>query len=161
VFSVKNDKPARWIASSSLSVAIAIAAVLAVTPPVKAEDPIVKLVSAASGKCLQPIDQSHNRGDAIVQQTCNRRRIAMDCPYSLRHQGSSDQPGERPLHGCPRQGRRRNTHPTVALQPNQQRGLGLRHHTRRARCFGVSNSSSMNAWYRQPCQAEASRCHRE
>jgi hypothetical protein len=42
-----------------------------VTPPVKAEDPIVKLVSAASGKCLQPIDQSHNRGDAIVQQTCN------------------------------------------------------------------------------------------
>jgi hypothetical protein len=71
LFSLNVDKQARWIASLSLSVAIAIAAVFAVAAPVRAEDPIVKLVSTASGKCLQPINQSHNRGDAIVQKTCN------------------------------------------------------------------------------------------
>jgi hypothetical protein len=71
VFSVDVEKQARWIASLSLGVAIAIAAVFTIAAPVKAEDPIVKLVSTASGKCLQPINQSHNRGDAIVQKTCN------------------------------------------------------------------------------------------
>jgi len=71
VFSVKVGKQARWIASLSVSSAIAMAAIFAIVAPVKAEDPIVKLVSTASGKCLQPINQSHNQGDAIVQQTCN------------------------------------------------------------------------------------------
>ncbi len=50
---------------------IAVAAVLAIATDVQAEDAIVKLVSSASGKCLQPVNESKNRGDAIVQQTCN------------------------------------------------------------------------------------------
>jgi hypothetical protein len=55
-----------------LIAAIATAAVLAVAPPAaRAEDAIVKLVSSASGKCLQPVNGSHNQGDAIVQATCN------------------------------------------------------------------------------------------
>jgi hypothetical protein len=54
-----------------LIAAIATAAVLAVAPPARAEDAIVKLVSSASGKCLQPVNGSHNQGDAIVQVTCN------------------------------------------------------------------------------------------
>jgi ricin-type beta-trefoil lectin protein len=55
----------------SFTAAIAIAAVLAVARPARAEDAIVKLVSSASGKCLQPVNGSHNQGDAIVQVTCN------------------------------------------------------------------------------------------
>jgi Ricin-type beta-trefoil lectin domain-like len=55
----------------SLTLAIATAAVLSVAPPARAEDNIVKLVSSANGKCLQPINGSHNQGDAIVQETCN------------------------------------------------------------------------------------------
>lgn len=55
----------------SLTVTIAAAAVLAVATPARAEDAIVKLVSAANGKCLQPINGSHNQGDAIVQVACN------------------------------------------------------------------------------------------
>jgi ricin-type beta-trefoil lectin protein len=55
----------------SLTIAIATAAVLAIAPPARAEDNIVKLVSAANGKCLQPVNGSHNQGDAIVQETCN------------------------------------------------------------------------------------------
>jgi hypothetical protein len=31
----------------------------------------VNLISTSSGKCLQPIQQSQNQGDAFVQQTCN------------------------------------------------------------------------------------------
>ena len=54
-----------------LTVAIATAGVLTIAAPARAEDAIVKLVSAANGKCLQPIKGSHNQGDAIVQQTCN------------------------------------------------------------------------------------------
>ena len=37
----------------------------------RAENPIVKLVSASSAKCLQPINRSPNRGDPIVQATCD------------------------------------------------------------------------------------------
>ncbi len=37
----------------------------------RAEDEIVKLVSAANGKCLQPINGSHNQGDPVVQETCD------------------------------------------------------------------------------------------
>ena len=55
----------------SLAVGMIIAAVMAVPPTVHAEDAIVKLVSAQNGKCLQPINASHNQGDAIVQQPCN------------------------------------------------------------------------------------------
>ena len=56
----------------SLAVGMMIAAVMAVPPTaVHAEDQIVKLVSAQNGKCLQPINGSHNQGDAIVQETCN------------------------------------------------------------------------------------------
>jgi len=52
--------------------AAAIGAVsMTVSSLARAEDPIVKLVSAESGKCLQPINGSHTQGDAIVQQTCN------------------------------------------------------------------------------------------
>jgi hypothetical protein len=51
------------------AVATATAAGLAVTSPAQAEDPIVKLVSAQNGKCLQPA--SLNEGDVIIQQTCN------------------------------------------------------------------------------------------
>lgn len=70
MFFVNRDKQARWVASLSIGLAFAIA-IFTVAAPVEAEDPIVKLVSTASGKCLQPINQSHNRGDAIVQKTCN------------------------------------------------------------------------------------------
>ena len=55
----------------SLTVAMAIVAVLMAAAPARAEDAIVKLVSAANGKCLQPINGSRNQGDAIVQETCN------------------------------------------------------------------------------------------
>jgi ricin-type beta-trefoil lectin protein len=51
--------------------AITIAAGLAAAPAAQAEDPIVKLVSAQNGKCLQPINGSSNAGDAVVQETCN------------------------------------------------------------------------------------------
>jgi hypothetical protein len=37
-----------------------------VTAPAPTEDDIVNLVSTANGKCLQPINRSHNQGDAIV-----------------------------------------------------------------------------------------------
>jgi len=70
VLSFKADKQFRWVASLSLTLASAIV-IFTVAAPVKAEDPIVKLVSTTSGKCLQPINQSHNRGDAIVQKVCN------------------------------------------------------------------------------------------
>ena len=40
-------------------------------PASHAETPIVKLVSANAAKCLQPINGSHNRGDAIVQRACD------------------------------------------------------------------------------------------
>ncbi|MGH3967383.1 MAG: RICIN domain-containing protein [Mycobacterium sp.] len=40
-------------------------------PAAHAEDPIVKLVSVQNGKCLQPINGSLNRGDAVVQQACD------------------------------------------------------------------------------------------
>ena len=55
----------------SLTITIAAAAVLAVAAPARAEDAIVKLMSAANGKCLQPVNGSRNQGDAIVQATCN------------------------------------------------------------------------------------------
>ena len=54
-----------------LTAAIATAAVFTVASPAPAEDAIIKLVSSASGKCLQPVNGSHNQGDAIVQVTCN------------------------------------------------------------------------------------------
>jgi Ricin-type beta-trefoil lectin domain-like len=44
---------------------------LAVVSPAQAEDPIVKLVSVANGKCLQPVNGSLNRGEAIVQKSCD------------------------------------------------------------------------------------------
>jgi len=49
--------------------ATAIVTGLAVTSPAQAEDPIVKLVSAYNGKCLQPA--SLDEGDVIIQQSCN------------------------------------------------------------------------------------------
>jgi hypothetical protein len=35
--------------------------------PARAEDLIVKLVSAAKGRRLQPVNGSHNQGKAVVQ----------------------------------------------------------------------------------------------
>lgn len=55
----------------TLSLILAFAAALAAASSARAEDQIVKLVSSESGKCLQPINGSHNQGDAIVQATCN------------------------------------------------------------------------------------------
>jgi uncharacterized protein (DUF2147 family) len=55
----------------SLTITIAAAAVLTVAAPARADDAIVKLMSAANGKCLQPVKGSRNQGDAIVQATCN------------------------------------------------------------------------------------------
>ncbi|HUA83813.1 MAG TPA: ricin-type beta-trefoil lectin domain protein [Bryobacteraceae bacterium] len=77
MISLNVDEQGRSIPSFSLSIAISIAAVFAFAVQVQApaqvqtEDAIVNLVSAESGKCLQPINQSRNQGDAIVQQTCN------------------------------------------------------------------------------------------
>jgi hypothetical protein len=51
--------------------AITAASGLAVAPSAHAEGAIVKLVSAESGKCLQPVNGSLTQGQAIVQQTCN------------------------------------------------------------------------------------------
>jgi hypothetical protein len=51
-------------------VALATTVVLVVSRAL-AEDPIVKLVSAENGKCLQPINGSLDRGRAIVQEPCN------------------------------------------------------------------------------------------
>ena len=44
---------------------------LALASPSQAEDPIVKLVSDQSGKCLQPVNGSSAQGVAIVQSDCN------------------------------------------------------------------------------------------
>jgi hypothetical protein len=57
----------------TLSFAAAMATALNLTAAslARAEDPIVKLVSVSSGKCLQPINGSHTQGDAIVQESCN------------------------------------------------------------------------------------------
>jgi hypothetical protein len=40
----------------------------------RAEDPIVKLVSATSGECLQPLNASLGEGEPIVQARCNGSR---------------------------------------------------------------------------------------
>ena len=53
---------------------VVLAASVAVTlagSSARAEDEIVKLVSASSGMCLQPINGSTSGGDAIVQEPCN------------------------------------------------------------------------------------------
>jgi Ricin-type beta-trefoil lectin domain-like len=75
VFSINIDKEGRWIAGFSLGVVIAGAFAVSLQihgqAQVQTQDDVVNLVSAASGKCLQPVNQSHNQGDAIVQQTCN------------------------------------------------------------------------------------------
>jgi hypothetical protein len=55
----------------SLTLVIVTTALLAAATQARAEDAIVKLVSSANGKCLQPINGSRNQGDAIVQETCN------------------------------------------------------------------------------------------
>jgi Ricin-type beta-trefoil lectin domain-like len=55
----------------SFAAAMATASALTLASPARAEDPIVKLVSASSGKCLQPINGSLTQGDAIVQESCN------------------------------------------------------------------------------------------
>ncbi|HJU16639.1 MAG TPA: RICIN domain-containing protein [Stellaceae bacterium] len=44
---------------------------LTAASPAQAEDPIVKLVSVANAKCLQPVDGSTALGAAIVQEPCN------------------------------------------------------------------------------------------
>jgi Ricin-type beta-trefoil lectin domain-like len=54
-----------------LTLVVVTSAVVALAPLARAEDDIVKLVSSANGKCLQPVNGSHNQGDAIVQDTCN------------------------------------------------------------------------------------------
>lgn len=51
--------------------AVGVSAGLVAAPAARAEDAIVKLVSVQSGKCLQPVNASPNRGDAVVQETCN------------------------------------------------------------------------------------------
>jgi len=59
--------PGRW----RFVAAIAAACGVSVASQAHAEDQIVKLVSSQSGKCLQPIKNSHTQGDAIVQETCD------------------------------------------------------------------------------------------
>jgi hypothetical protein len=54
-----------------VAAAITTTIVMVVRSRALAEDPIVKLVSAQTGKCLQPINGSSDRGVAIVQETCN------------------------------------------------------------------------------------------
>jgi len=54
-----------------ITAVIVTAAGLVVAAPAKAEDAIVKLVSGANGKCLQPINGSRKQGDAVVQEACN------------------------------------------------------------------------------------------
>ena len=48
-----------------------VAVLTAAVGPAHAEDDIVKLVSAQNGKCLQPLNGSLQRGEAIVQEPCN------------------------------------------------------------------------------------------
>jgi Ricin-type beta-trefoil lectin domain len=64
---MRNQRPVTRFFAASITAAFG----LAIISPAQAEDPIVKLVSVASGKCLQPVNGSLNRGDAIVQATCN------------------------------------------------------------------------------------------
>jgi hypothetical protein len=54
-----------------LLVVAVVIAILAFASTAQAEDPIVKLVSSQSGKCLQPLNGSSVQGVAIVQMTCN------------------------------------------------------------------------------------------
>jgi hypothetical protein len=51
--------------------AMATACALTLASPARAEDPIVRLVSASNRMCLQPIKDSRSQGDAIVQMPCN------------------------------------------------------------------------------------------
>lgn len=51
--------------------AIATASALTLISPARAEDQIVKLMSASNRLCLQPINDSRTQGDAIVQMPCN------------------------------------------------------------------------------------------
>jgi hypothetical protein len=55
----------------SLAATFACLFFIAAAPLAHAEDLIVKLVSVSSGKCLQPLDGSSDRGVAVVQQTCD------------------------------------------------------------------------------------------
>jgi Ricin-type beta-trefoil lectin domain len=61
----------RRLVTLLFTAAMAITAGLAIASPAQAANPIIKLVSLQNGKCLQPINGSLDRGDAIVQQTCN------------------------------------------------------------------------------------------
>ena len=61
----------RGLSKLFLAAAIAAASSFSASSPALAEDPIVKLVSSSSAKCLQPVNGSLNQGDAIVQQPCD------------------------------------------------------------------------------------------
>ncbi len=62
----------RIVTSFAASVVIAFGVTAA--SQARAEDQIVKLVSAESWKCLQPVSGSSSPGDAIVQEPCNGSR---------------------------------------------------------------------------------------
>lgn len=64
---MRNHRLVTLLSAAAITTAAGLAAAL----PAKAEDEIVKLVSAANAKCLQPINGSTNLGDAIVQEPCN------------------------------------------------------------------------------------------
>jgi hypothetical protein len=64
--------PIHKIATLLFASAMAATTGLAVAPA-QADDPIVKLVSAQNNKCLQPVNESTNQGDAIVLMTCSGR----------------------------------------------------------------------------------------
>jgi ricin-type beta-trefoil lectin protein len=59
------------IVASLFAAALAAVAGLAVASPAQAENPIVRLVSQQSSKCLQPANGSTAQGESIVQVTCN------------------------------------------------------------------------------------------
>jgi len=64
---MRNHRTATLLCAAAITSASA----LTLASPTRAEDPIIKLVSASNGKCLQPINGSRTQGDAIVQETCN------------------------------------------------------------------------------------------
>jgi hypothetical protein len=78
--------------------AITAASGLAVAPSAHAEGAIVKLVSAESGKCLQPGQRvAHPRAGDRSADLQRQRRSAMDGRNGLLHQGPPGQQVQRSL----------------------------------------------------------------
>jgi hypothetical protein len=63
---MRNHRLVTLLFAAAITTAAGLAAA-----PAQAEDPIIKLVSVGSARCLQPVNGSADQGAAIVQEPCN------------------------------------------------------------------------------------------